>query len=281
MSTAQTTTDAPELSPEELSFVEELVLRKIAVQLGGKAYLIESRLSPIVRLHGLESMSELVRKLKLRADARLEADVLDAMTTNETSFFRDRHPFEVLASDIIPRILESQASPSLTIWNAACSSGQEPLSIAMLLHEQFPQLVASRRVKILATDYSPAMVDRTERAVYSRFEINRGLSAQHATRFFEQQGRDWRAKRELTDLIEVRQLNLIEPWVGLPQCDIVMVRNVLIYFSPQVKQDILSRVATNVLKPGGFLFLGASESPTELNANFKPVAIGGTRLFVN
>jgi chemotaxis protein methyltransferase CheR len=270
-----------ELSTESLAFVEELVRNKIAVQLTGKAYLIESRLAPVARLHKLESLEELVRKLKLRSDPRLQSDVIDAMTTNETSFFRDRHPFDALGNKILPRILENTSSPSLTVWNAACSSGQEPLSLAMVLHEKFPQLVASQRVKIVATDISPAMIDRTKRGIYSRFEINRGLPANYTTKYFKQTGRDWQAKSELLDMLDVRSLNLIEQWPGMPACDVVMIRNVLIYFSADVKRNILQRIATNVLKPGGFLFLGASESPVDLDNFYQAVNVDGTRVFVN
>jgi chemotaxis protein methyltransferase CheR len=281
MTPPTTASDAPELTTDDLAFVEQLVLSKIAVQLNGKAYLIESRLAPVARLHNLASLSELVHRLKMRVDRQLEADVIDAMTTNETSFFRDRHPFDVMGQKVIPRLLEAQgSSPGLTIWTAASSSGQEPLSVAMLLHERFPQLVAARRAKIVATDVSTAMVDRTQRAIYSRFEINRGLPASYATRFFEQQGRDWKAKKDLTDLIDAKQLNLIEPIKGVPKADIVLIRNVLIYFSAQVKLDILRRITTDVLKPGGFLFLGASETPNGLENLLTTVTVDGTRVFV-
>lgn len=278
MTATQAQQEATELSTDDLKYVEDLVRTRIAVQLTGKAYLIESRLAPVARLHKLTSLQDLVRQLKLKTNAQLESDVIDAMTTNETSFFRDRHPFDVLAENVVPRLLESNTGP-LTIWNAACSSGQEPLSIAMLLTDKYPQLVAARKIKILATDVSPAMVDRTSRAVYSRFEVNRGLPADYATRFFQQQGRDWQARKEITDLIEVRKLNLIEPWQGLPRADVVMIRNVLIYFAPQVKRDILHRIATQVLKPGGFLFLGASESPAEMDTDYQLVTAGASRLY--
>ncbi len=279
MTATKASQEATELGPDDLKYVEDLVRNKIAVQLTGKGYLIESRLAPVARLHKLASLQDLVRQLKLKSNPQLEGDVIDAMTTNETSFFRDRHPFDVLAENVIPRLMESNAGATLNIWNAACSSGQEPLSIAMLVSDKFPQLVAARKVKILATDVSPAMVDRTTRAVYSRFEINRGLPADYATRFFQQQGRDWQARKELTDMIDVKLLNLIQPWSGLPRADVVMIRNVLIYFSPQVKRDILHRIATQVLKPGGFLFLGASESPAEMDNDYQLVTAGASRLY--
>ncbi len=279
MTATQAEQDATELSVDDLQYVEDLVRNKIAVQLTGKGYLIESRLAPVARLHKIGSLQDVVRQLKLRSNRQLEADVIDAMTTNETSFFRDRHPFDVLAENVIPRLLEANAGGPIQIWNAACSSGQEPLSIAMILSDKFPQLVAARKVRILATDVSPAMVDRTKRAVYSRFEINRGLPADYATRFFQQQGRDWVARKELSEMIDARLLNLIEPWQGVARADVVMVRNVLIYFSPQVKRDILHRIATQVLKPGGFLFLGASESPAEMDNDYQLVTAGASRLY--
>ncbi|MEM9563895.1 MAG: protein-glutamate O-methyltransferase CheR [Actinomycetota bacterium] len=279
MTATQADQETTELSADDLKYVEDLVLSKIAVQLTGKAYLIESRLAPVARLHKIGGLQDLVRQLKLKSNRQLEADVIDAMTTNETSFFRDRHPFDVLAENVIPRLLEANNGGPIQIWNAASSSGQEPLSIAMILSDKFPQLVAARKVKILATDVSPAMVDRTKRAVYSRFEINRGLPADYATRFFQQQGRDWVARKELADMIDARLLNLIEPWQSVPRADVVMIRNVLIYFSPQVKRDILHRIATQVLKPGGFLFLGASESPAEMDSDYQLVTAGASRLY--
>jgi chemotaxis protein methyltransferase CheR len=269
-----------ELSTDELAFVEQFVRSHIAVQLEGKAYLIESRLSPLVRRHKLASMGELVQRLRGR-DATIQHDVLEAMTTNETSFFRDQHPFAALAEEIVPRLTAANPRATLTLWNAASSSGQESLSVAIMLNEKFPELANPQRTRILATDVSAEMVKRCQEAVYSRFEINRGLSANLATKYFSQAGRNWAANNKLTDLIEAKELNLIKPWTGLPKCDVVMLRNVLIYFSVDVKRDILSRIRRDVLKPGGVLLLGASESTAGVDPGFEPRKASGSTIFVS
>ncbi|MCP3989470.1 MAG: protein-glutamate O-methyltransferase CheR [Actinomycetia bacterium] len=269
-----------ELSTDDLAFVEQLVRSRIAVQLEGKAYLIESRLSPLVRRHGLPGMAELVARLRKR-DLTIENDVIEAMTTNETSFFRDQHPFVALSDAIIPRILTANPRATLTIWNAASSSGQESLSVAIMLNEKFPELATPARTKILATDVSPEMVSRCKEAVYSRFEVNRGLSATLATKYFSQAGRNWAANKKLTDLIQAQQLNLIQPWSGLPKCDVVMLRNVLIYFSAEVKRDILTRIRKDVLTPGGVLLLGSSESTTGVDPGYEPRRANGSTIFIS
>lgn len=269
------------LTPADHAFIEELVRTRIAVRLEGKAYLIESRLGPVARLHKLDSVAELVEQARRNRNGALAAGLIEAMTTNETSFFRDKHPFTALTDHIIPELVASATGrPTLTIWNAACSSGQESLSVAMLINEKFPELATRQRTKIVATDVSPAMVTRCREGIYSRFEINRGLPANLATKYFEPSGRNWMAKRELRDLLETRELNLIERWSGLPKCDVVMLRNVLIYFPPEIKSDILRRVRTDVLKPGGTLLLGASESTAGIDPGFESKHVAGSTIFV-
>lgn len=271
---------ASELSSDDINVIVDLVKSRIAVQLEGKAYLIESRLAPVVRQHNLRNLHDLMTKVR-GGDRQIIDDVIEAMTTNETSFFRDQHPFTVLAEKVIPEVLErTGGSGPLTIWNGACSSGQEPLSLAMLIHDKFPALARPGRTRIIASDYSSAMVKRTKDAIYSRFEINRGLPANYAVKFFKQEGRTWVAKKELTDLIEVRQLNLIEKWTMLPQCDLVLMRNVLIYFPTPVKQDIMRRVRSDVLKPSGYLLLGSSESTLGVDQNYEVQRACGSTVFV-
>ncbi len=276
----QTPKAASELSTDDLAFVEQLVRSSIAVQLEGKAYLIESRLSPLVRRHELANVAELMSLLRKR-DPAIQSDVIEAMTTNETSFFRDQHPFVALSDAIIPRITTANPRATLTIWNAASSSGQESLSVAIMLNEKFPELATSTRTRIIATDVSPEMVKRCKDAVYSRFEINRGLSATLATKYFSQAGRNWAANKKLTDLISARELNLIQPWSGLPKCDVVMLRNVLIYFSADIKRSILTRIRKDVLAPGGVLLLGSSESTTGIDPGFEPRRANGSTIFIS
>ncbi len=276
---AASATDS-ELGPEDLKVIIDLVRAKIAVKLEGKAYLIESRLGPVARQHNLADLKQLISKVRA-GDRAIIADVIDSMTTNETSFFRDQHPFTVMSDKIIPEVMERTGGAGpLTVWNGACSSGQEPLSLSMLIHDKFPALARPGRTRIIATDYSQSMVQRTKDAVYSRFEVNRGLPANYAVQYFQQEGRTWRAKKEITDLIEVKQLNLIEPWSGIPQCDIVLMRNVLIYFPNEVKANILQRVRKQILKPTGYLLLGSSESTLGADPGYEVERVCGSTIFV-
>ena len=278
--TTEAGSEGGELSPADIQVVIDLVKSRIAVQLEGKAYLIESRLAPVALQHNLANLSELMGKIRT-GNRVIVDDVLDAMTTNETSFFRDQHPFNVMAEKIIPEVIHRTGGTGpLTIWNGASSSGQEPLSLAMMIHDKFPGLARPGRTRIIATDYSAAMVRRTKDGIYSRFEINRGLPAKYAVDYFKQEGRTWVAKKEVTDLIEVRQMNLIDKWTMLPQCDLVLMRNVLIYFSTEVKQDILRRIRTDVLKPTGALLLGSSESTIGIDPAYESVREHGSTIFV-
>lgn len=278
--TADGKTAASDLKPEDFDFIKQLVKTKIAIQLDGKEYLIESRLSPVARANGLSDVGELISGLRSGSNRKLTDEVVEAMTTNETSFFRDNHPFDALRTHIIPEFVERSGSGQLTIWNAACSSGQESLSVAMLLNEHFPALATPARTKIVATDVSPAMVQRTSEGIYSRFEINRGLPANFAVKYFEQAGRNWKAKPNVLGLINAKVMNLITPWSGIPKADVVMLRNVLIYFPAEVKSDILTRIRTTVLKPDGYLLLGSSESTSGYDPLFEPKLIGASTVFV-
>lgn len=264
------------LSAAEITAFAQLVERRIGVQIGDKAYLIESRLIPLVSKFGARSINDFLEQVPRRRD--MEEAAIEAMTTNETSFFRDQHPFRTLVEDVVPGILERNGG-ELTIWNGACSSGQESYTLAMALSDNFPELVTRRRVKIVSTDVSQEMVDRTKEGTYSRFEINRGLPAAEASRYFQSQGRKWVAKPELKGMIEARQHNLLESFRSIPAADIVLLRNVLIYFSHSVKMDILRRVRSDVLKPGGCLLLGASEMTRGLDDTFEQRRIGASTFF--
>ena len=274
-----TTTGTAEgtLSAADIDFFVGLVDRKIGVQLSGKEYLIESRLQPLAREHGLGSAAEVVAAMR-RGDRAVETAAVEAMTTNETSFFRDQHPFETLVTDVIPDLV-STTGGRLTIWNGACSSGQESYTLAMSIRDHFPDLVLPGRTTILSTDVSPQMVERTKAGRYSRFEINRGLPATQSVKQFDQDGRNWVARAELRSMIDARELNLLEPWVGLPKCDLVLLRNVLIYFTVPVKQDILRRIRTDVLKPGGCLLLGASETTVGIDDGYESRRVGGSTFY--
>lgn len=258
-----------DLAPEDFAFLRDLVRRDSAIELeDGKEYLVTTRLSPMVRTHGLSSIGDLVGVLRREPFSPLRGEVIDAMTTNETSFFRDVHPFTALEHAIIPTLLEGSGPlDPFRVWCGASSSGQEPHSLAMLVSEKFPQLIPTR-FRIVATDLSPSMVARCTAGRYSQFEVNRGLPARSLVRHFEQDGTEWVLRPQIRDLIETRTLNLTESWVGIGRCDLVMLRNVLIYFSLDTKREILRRIRRDVLKPGGILMLGSSETTLNIDDEY-------------
>jgi chemotaxis protein methyltransferase CheR len=259
------------LSPPDFQFVSQLVRERSAIVLEvEKSYLLEARLTPLARAEGFVSLEALIGQMRAQPFNGLHRKAVEAMTTNETSFFRDLHPFEALKKVAIPEVLARRgADRELTIWCAACSSGQEPYTIAMTLMDAFPEL-AGWKVKILATDLSSEMVARSKAGRYGQIEVNRGLPATHLIRYFEKKGTEWSVKPEVRKWCEFRELNLIEPWGTMPRLDVVFLRNVLIYFDVETKRSILSNV-TRVLQPWGYLFLGGAETTINLGDAFERV----------
>lgn len=272
LSSANTAKQESSLGAGDFDLLRKLLVDKAGIVLEPtQEYLAEARLPPVARQHGMAEITEIIAALRTGRNRELEIDVVDAFTTNETSFFRDSHPFEDFIKVVMPELMGSRSSAStIRIWCGASSSGQEPYTLAMLFNEHFPELVQQRRIKILATDLSRTMVGRTNEGRYSQFEVNRGLPAPMLIKYFDQVGRDWQAKPALRDMIEAKECNLLEGWPMVPRSDIVFLRNVLIYFSPETKTTILERIRTEVLHPDGFLFLGSSETtlnlPTQLKA---------------
>ncbi|MBL8818261.1 MAG: protein-glutamate O-methyltransferase CheR [Planctomyces sp.] len=241
-------------------------------------YLLESRLSPVAKTMGLDNVEKLVAELRRRPASQLHDRVAEAMTINETSFFRDIAPFDAMRTDILPELIRRRASSkSLSIWCGASSSGQEPYTIAMLIREHFNEL-AGWNVRILATDISDEMVKRTQDGLYSQFEVNRGLPAPMLIRHFERKGTQWQAKPELRRMIDAKKLNLTTPWPAIAQFDIVFLRNVLIYFDTTAKSKILTRIHKS-LRPDGYLFLGGGETLITLNVPFVRESVGKTVCF--
>ena len=257
------------IAPIDSSYVRTLVRDRSAIVLDeSKEYLLESRLLPLVRRERLSSIGDLVGQLRSRPYGSLHELVVEAMTTNETSFFRDIHPFEALRHGVIPELIQARASErKLNIWCAACSSGQEPYTIAMLLDHHFPQL-AGWDVSILGTDLSGQMLDRAREGAYTKLEVNRGLPAPMLVKYFEAEGLMWRVKKPLRDRIEFKPMNLVGMWPMMPKMDIVFMRNVLIYFDTEVKKTIIGNVR-RVLRRDGSFFLGASETPMNLDDAFE------------
>jgi chemotaxis protein methyltransferase CheR len=259
------------LNQDEFDFIRGLVQEQSAIVLErDKVYLAETRLSALARREGFGSVNDIVAHLRFRPDNGLKCKVLEAMATTETSFFRDCHPFESLRQVVIPELLRQRAAQRcLYIWSGACSSGQEPYSLAMLLLDSFPAL-AGWTVRILATDMSNEMLDRARQGVYSQLEVSRGLPARLLARFFQQQGTEWRIHEEVRRLVEFRPMNLIGPWPALPYLDMVLLRNVLIYFDLPTKKMILTKIG-QVLRPGGYLFLGGAETTLNIDDRFERI----------
>jgi chemotaxis protein methyltransferase CheR len=224
-----------------------------------KIYLLEARLAAILRDHKFAGLSALADHLRQPGPSTIKNSVVDAMTTNETSFFRDSHPFDTIRQSIIPGLIERRASTrSLRIWSAACSTGQEPYSLAMMIKDSFP-ILSGWRIEIIATDLSPTVLDRAREGLYSTFEVQRGLPIQMLVRHFDQEEPYWRIKREIRQTISFRPLNLLEDFSSLGQFDIVLCRNVLIYFDQPTKARILTNI-TRRMVPDGALLLGGAES---------------------
>ncbi len=262
------------LADADFDYVRKLVLDHSAIVLSdSKKYLVESRLTPLARDVGVDSIGDLVGKLQGQPFGESHRQVVDAMTTNETSFFRDFHPFEALKNEVIPRLMdEREVEKKLHIWCAACSSGQEPYSLAMLLRESFPAL-RDWTVSIIATDISEEMVAKAKAGVYSQLEVNRGLPAPLLIKYFQKAGTDWQIKEELRSMIEFRQMNLVDRWPPMPQPDIVLIRNVLIYFDVEIKRQILGEIRSRMKKDGA-LFLGGAETTINVDDAFQRVQNG-------
>jgi chemotaxis protein methyltransferase CheR len=243
---------------DDFNFLADLIKRKSAIVITkDKAYLLESRLGAVARAYKLDDIGGIVKKLKA-GDRTLEIDVVDAMTTNESLFFRDQHPFDQLRDFVLPSLMERRTNKRLRIWCAACSSGQEPYSIAMLLTEM-GQKLAGWNVEILGTDLSRTMIDRCKRAAYTQFEVQRGLPITMLVKYFEQQGQEWFLKPQIRNMAKFREFNLMDSPTSLGQFDIVFCRNVLIYFDQQTKRQILDGIA-KTMPDDGVLYLGGAET---------------------
>lgn len=271
-----------ELTPEDFDFLRAMVLKESAIVLDpGKEYLVESRLTPILRAEGFEDYHDLVVALGKPGSNRLQELVVDAMTTNETSFFRDTHPWDSLRDEILPNLIEARQSVKrINIWCAASSSGQEPYSLAMLFHEHFPEVARDWNVRILGTDLSPKMVERASSGKFSQLEVNRGLPARMLMKYFSRAGADWQINDDVRKMVEFRRGNLIEAssWTQIPFVDGVFVRNVLIYFDKETRAQILDRVHDR-LRRDGFLMLGSSETAVGIDGRYQREQVGKTVLF--
>lgn len=256
------------IASSDYEFLCAFLLKRSGLYLGpNKDYLLEARLIPVAQSWGLTGLEALVLDLRRGGNERLSSAVTEAMTTNETLFFRDKTPFDELRDTLLPQLLESRKSSGrFRIWCAAASTGQEPYSLAMLLLEAFPQL-QSWKIDIVGTDISTQALARAEEGVYSQFEVQRGLPIQYLMKYFEQVPNGWKIKTELKRHIQYRSLNLLDNFSHLGQFDLIMCRNVLIYFENDVKKKILDRMS-GMLRSDGYLILGAAETVMGITDTF-------------
>ena len=268
-----------ELSRADFDFVRELIERRSAIVLDdGKDYLATTRLKQLASKENFESLAALIQKLRSGASPALTTKVVEAMTTNETSFFRDLKPFDALREDVLPYLRKERATQRrLRFWCGAASTGQESYSVLMLMQEHFPDML-QWQLDFLATDISTEVLGKAKDALYTQFEVNRGLPAPMLVKYFQGEAGSWRFKEPLRSKVKFQQLNLVGPWPHRQPLDIVFLRNVLIYFDADVKKQILAKIR-QALAPDGFLFLGGAESTVNLDSGFVPQRTGGTTIY--
>lgn len=266
------------LSPDDALFVRALMQKESAIVLDEtKDYLLDTRLDKLAKDLAIASVAELVRQARAGAP-RICTSIVESLTTQETLFFRDVRPFDALRTQVLPPLIAArQTSRSLTIWSAACSTGQEPYSIAMMFLEHFPD-VAKWPVRIVATDLAENALTRARQGRFQQLEVNRGLPAAYLIKYFERSGVDWQIKESVRKMVEFSRLNLLEPWPLTLRPDVVLMRNVLIYFGADTKRTIFTRLCS-VLHPDGALFLGSAESPLSLDPEWDMTAAGNTTWF--
>ena len=256
------------MTPSDYEYLRKLLKERSGLDLSAdKQYLVESRLLPLARKAGLPGIAELVQKMKGHTEV-LTSEVVEAMTTNETFFFRDKIPFDHLRDSILPSLIQARAARrSLRIWCAASSTGQEPYSIAMLLKET-PAL-SGWRTEIVATDLSQAVLEKSKAGIFSQFEVQRGLPIQLLVKYFKQSGEFWQINPDIRAMVQHRQLNLLQDFSHLGTFDVIFCRNVLIYFDQDTKAAIFERMA-RMIESDGVLALGAAESVVGITDTFKP-----------
>lgn len=235
-----------------------------------KAYLLESRLLPVARKRGYQTLDHLIAAVRGAPNGELVREVVEAMTTNESFFFRDVKPFDQFKAVVLPSLLRTRtAQKHIRIWSAACSSGQEPYSLAMILHEERVKLL-DWRIEILATDISTEILEKAQAGAYSQFEAQRGLPIQYLVKYFKQQGDRWQIDPILRSMVEFRWFNLLDDPRTLGSFDVIFCRNVLIYFDQPTKTLVLDRMS-QVLHSGGFLYLGGAETVMGITEKLQPV----------
>jgi chemotaxis protein methyltransferase CheR len=279
MTTMTVGAETGEPSAADLKTVAQFVESRSAILCPeDKYYLFEARLRPVLRKHEVADLGELAAKLRTSPPAALAEAVIEAMTTNETSWFRDVHPFDAIKTGIVPELIDARgATKKLAIWSAACSTGQELYSLAMMLDMQFPEL-GTWDVALHGTDINLEVLGQAKAARYSALEVNRGLPAQYLARYLERDGASYVLAERIRARANFSQLNFVGPWPVLPRFDLVLCRNVLIYFDIDVRARIVRKIR-DTLAPGGYLVLGSSETSIGDVDGFSRVVFGRTTVY--
>ncbi len=260
---------AASFTKDEFDFISTMLKQKSGLTLTeDKGYLLETRLQPVARANGMQTANELIAKLRSNPPSALVYQVVESMTTNESMFFRDTKPFDHLKTVVLPALKAANKS-GVRIWSAACSTGQEPYSIAMTLKEEafkYPGM----KFEIYATDLAEKVLERSRTGIYSQFEVQRGLPIMLLMKYFQQRPNNmWEIKDELKSMVKFTAGNLLESYALMGRFDIIFCRNVLIYFDEKTKTDVLERMAS-ILNPPGYLFLGGAESTMNLTKKYTP-----------
>ncbi len=260
------------MNPENLSFFANVLLKQTGLSIGpDKAYLIESRLTPIARRHGLNNHEDVIAAMRKGGNLVMAREALDAMMTHESFFFRDTRPFDEFRQHVLPSLLASKASSrKIRIWCAAASTGQEPYSLAMILKEEAARL-AGWTVELVGTDIVPNALNYAREGLYTQFEVQRGLPIQMLVKYFTKEGEAWRVNPPLRSMISYREFNLLSDPMALGVFDVVFCRNVLIYFDQATKAQVLQRIARQ-MEANSFLFLGGAETVIGITDTFSPLA---------
>jgi chemotaxis protein methyltransferase CheR len=253
---------------DQQNFIFKLIKKNAGINFSeDKSYLLDTKLLPLVRQHKLSSVSDLISKIQESNDQNLINELVEAMTINESSFFRDSKPFEVFNTSALPNILSSHPGKSqVRIWSAACSSGQEPYSLAINLKEKWKN--STINFEIMATDLSNQILDKAKKGIFNQFEVQRGLPITLLMKYFKQVEKDWHLCEEIKNMIKFERMNLLENIQGLGKFDVIFCRNVLLYFDSETKVRILNNIS-NMLNENGILFLGSSESVHGVESKFK------------
>jgi chemotaxis protein methyltransferase CheR len=261
------------MTDQDFDFIRQLLRERSAIALEpDKRYLAESRLEPLAHRLNLGSIAQLVARVRSDVDSGIKRQIIEAMVTSESSFFRDHQVFEALRKAVIPDLIDRRRNERrLSIWCAASAAGQEPYSLALMLREHFPEL-RTWQVVFLASDISQEVLAKARLGRYNQIEVNRGLPATLLVKYFEQHGTEWQLDPVVRNMVEFREINLAQPWPPLPRMDLILIRNVMIYFDIDTKKTILTNVS-NLLRADGYLLLGGAETTLNLNDSYRRVEL--------